>query len=139
MNKLGGWHRLFILLCVAWLLMVMGFSISIWPTSASPYKALERLPATDRLKIAFFAPNDNYARIDVGDAAVPSFYLDFSFPQDQLNQVTQRYIDAAHAQIVEDRRDHAFWTLIFLVAPLAILYSIGRSVGWVYRGFRPAV
>ncbi len=141
--KLGGWHRLWIVGCVIYLVVVATDVIrdlqhGLWTFHIDEF--YEKLDTESRKKIVSSDQEQNSeSRNDVTRVEMPNGHIiSFSskLPQEELEKVSREYWDIVEKSAKEAKakliqRESLKW----LTSCLAV-YALGWSLAWVYRGFR---
>lgn len=134
--RLGGWHRLWIVVCSLLLLVAAGFGALLWPEvddirhQESFYEALSdgarsQLAAQDgeagqRVRM----PNDHVIRLrDRVDARKSTVVL-------------REYNDLLTGKLRQRKGVVLATTLGVWAAACGLVYLVGAAVGWLYRGFQ---
>lgn len=143
--KLGGWQRIWIVISVMWLLVVGLVGYSEIPSEEKIYKAW----SYDLLK--YLCDNDSNLKgqyawqlrdvySDLSDKELierlRSKYLEkypaYKYGFENIDaKYNDKLINLARSRVIAIGIGFLIWFI-----PLAVLYVLGWSVGWIYRGFR---
>ena len=160
---LNGWQRLWVVLSVLWLFVVCTIGIVAWPMPASvPHgevylkmvnvdhdgaRFVDFVPALTAVgaepqkgTVVSFDPNwgtsqegPHGATIDVGGHRLQLALRDM--PDSDVNRAVGEYYAALRKVLVSKRITFTGQLAAVWLIPLAALYALGLSVGWVRRGF----
>ena len=144
--KLGGWHRLWLVLCVVYLLLVVGVSATLLPGKGSLSESAIRLRMSpDNLRLLIPLPA-------IGEevrASLSAQVLRVSFegrtvlfqagtPDSVIGRVLSDYDAATSAAAMSARQRFVIGALSWWALPCVAVYLAGRSIRWVFDGFRVA-
>ena len=142
--KLGGWHRLYMVVGCIYLLVVAAIVIISYPSPENTFHSDEfykNLPPIVRDKIitekrlkAGEYPKDSIITVKFPNGHI--FYL-----SKKLSTKEQNEIGKAYWSVIEEQCDKNRWQMIFQAGllwslPMMGLYILGWSVGWIYKGFK---
>ena len=125
MAALNGWQRLWVVLTVFWTVAVLSVSYAAgWPSPSASLREQESLRAQEEAgEAARLAGDDPYSPGELVST-------DPNYGRGGPWIASQR-------QALRDRRvEHVQITLMSWAIPLAVLYAVGWSAGWIRRGFR---
>ena len=140
LNKLNGWQRLWLVLSVLYLIAVGIFTVSVIPT-ASDYQ-------TDRIYDTFNLIRDiNPKAFDTDWTYIIRERAKEMGDDAWVNQVHNQYGNKIFHLIEQEYQNKlsALHTeqlkivgggLVFGTLPIIIIYVLGLSFGWVFKGFR---
>lgn len=143
--KLGGWHRLWILACVLYLCVVAGGAFILYPkkSSVSVWQVFEKMPPESGKKLKNYhedclsmgVSSQSFLRVGFEDSHHELFFPR-SISKEELGALSDEFHDAIPITLKHKQRSFLLWTPLFWVIPCIVLYILGRSIGWVYRGFK---
>lgn len=130
---MNGWQRLFIFICG--LVLVPVLVVSFYSKPKQPFSSWEIKYSCDSTEFS----DITYGNVDYFLAKALEIHNENSYwnLQKCLTEL-HAFKDGvkekeAWARWWSDSYDSIFYSLVFLF----IVYAIGRSIGWVWRGFRP--
>lgn len=160
MKRLGGWQRLWVLVGAVYLAVVVAIAWTTLPDAASvPHNAsfYSRLPSEIQEHILNTKVDATKERAfikeakgipDVDTVEMPNGHI-LIFRKDLSRTVGDRVADlhlqtaAANAYwgevenyLPRKRISHLMLALMWWLLPMVLLYVLGWSFGWVYRGFK---
>jgi len=143
--KLSGWHRLWIVVCAIYLAIVSVFVALNWPNPerfSHRSEFYESLASESREKIVESrhdhqsVVSGDVIRVEMPNRHVIPFSREFS--EKELEKVAAEYWSIvkknANEKKIELMVNAGLWWLI----PCFVLYVLGWSIGWIYRGFKSA-
>jgi hypothetical protein len=141
MNKLNGWHRIFVVVALLWCIFVYVYGNGlfgnrlqkVYETSFVMHE-LKKFPKADLIDSNrdLFRPWP-YADRTMPDGVVVHVYKDFTNSEIEVAyQRVQPSIKAAKRKLLQD---YLFKTALICFLPLLGLYAFGWAVGWIRRGF----
>ncbi len=143
--KLSGWQRLWVVVSLLYLVTVVIFTIALMPKRANIEQAWESeidaiVGSNIRFSLPFRDMNDE-ALVRVFREEYPDAYQDLS-DEELVSTISIRValIDFRHQQRLdslfgEQAKSMGIGLLAWIV-PSVVLYLLGWSIGWVYRGFQ---
>jgi hypothetical protein len=150
-TKLGGWHRLWVVIAFLYLVILMGVAWSTRPEPASiPHQAAfyAHLPPEVQSRILNSQIDPTKERIFIQDAKNTSNAILVEMPnnhilvfrkdlaQSDAEASARAYWDSVESQASNERLGHFFYAAAWWVMPVALVYALGWAIGWVYRGFK---
>jgi hypothetical protein len=143
--RLGGWHRLWLLLSAIYLLLLVAFFFFTHPST-------ERTPHRDE----FYAelPPESYKKIETDDifdrvaeqrgeptvVEMPNGHrLNFiaKATKTEMEKVAREYDDIVKSNTQHERTRRFLQTLLFFgIGPCIVIYVLGWAFRWVYVGFK---
>jgi hypothetical protein len=139
--KLNGWQRLWVFVCVLYLLVVVvvsAFVFPSWETVGNFDSMVARLHPEERALVV--APGDS------GTDSTGGTRIEFPgghilVIRDGLTEAQQNAVAGAIAQVVEselakERKSFLMHAILAALIPCALLYGLGWAVAWVRRGFQ---
>ena len=139
--RLGGWHRLFLILAFFYFIAVSLFFAKLIPTAADDQET--RLFDTVNLirehRPDYFSESWTYKVVDSIIEQGPEEWLEkvhgvFRGMID-FSPIEQRYQQDLQ-NLTRDQRKTVLTALGFWGIPVGVVYVLGQSVGWIIAGFR---
>lgn len=149
--SLGGWQRLWIVACVAYLVVVVVVAFLTLPAWGNLAESMirQRLTAESLAILEGGRPKvgDDVTSLIEGSARVASpIVADFpgrsvEFPagtaDSAVELVAKDYAAASNEVLRIERREHYLAAFAWWAGPCLAIYIVGRSIKWVRDGFRP--
>jgi hypothetical protein len=158
--KLNGWQRLWVVTSIIIFVIAVFYTIVLLPGKSEimsrwAYETIETVRNTKEFKEDSSAsPEDAWFRFELG-AALPGHrdalrgYSD----KDLIDKIHQKYVDKNPLTKIKfdeiDRRyrneldslpitraKHALIVFAIYLCLISVIYGLGWSIGWIYRGFR---
>lgn len=139
MIKLNGWQRLWVVLSITYFAIVVAFTFSLWPNE-SKIENCWVYSLIDETK----DPNDYTYQIrdaykDISDKElIRRINAKYSSNQDYkeiLNSINLKYQSELQSLWKEQIKTIAIALMAWLL-PIATVYLLGLSIGWIYKGFK---
>ena len=157
--KLGGWHRLWIVLSFLYLILVVFITIDKLPKStygiSGPYKVLKYM---DQQYVGYVRTirypweasiDDNKCNDDICIIKTNSGYsLNVQMPSVKeidgstidkkifLNSISSEFDQKINKVLARERFSVVVKGFLSWITPVVLLYFLGWCIGWVYRGFK---
>lgn len=137
--KLNGWQRIWVVLSVIYFVIVVVFTYTVWPTESKIDNSWV-YSLIDKTK----DPNDYTYQIrdaykDISDKElIKRINAKYSTNQDYkeiLNEINLKYQGELQSLWKNQFRTTGI-ALVAWLLPIAIVYLLGLSVGWIYKGFK---
>jgi hypothetical protein len=137
--KLNGWQRLWVVLSIIYFVIVVGFSFASWPTESNIENSWV-YSLIDKTK----DPNDYAYQIrdayqDISDKElirrINAKYSSNQNYKEILNTINLKYQSELQSLWKEQFKTIAIALMAWLL-PIAIVYLLGLSFGWIYKGFK---
>jgi hypothetical protein len=135
--KLGGWHRLWLVTSVVYLLAVAVFTASTAPTAETVKhrtEFYERMGESSISVLTAALDTQNLIRVQAENGHEIPFAA--STPKETMQAILRQYHEALEAQAASERLPFFGRAFLWWLVPVVALYVAGAAVGWVYRGFR---
>jgi len=140
--KLGGWYRLWVVVSIAYLALAGIYVFVNWPTPEKIphdpefYRQLspefrKTIVNTDRVKQE---PNEAVIGVEMPNGHVIPFFR--KYDETKLEKVASEYWRIVDEKAREGRSTLLAKALFCWLIPCLLVYVLGWSVGWVYRGFK---
>jgi hypothetical protein len=137
--KLNGWQRLWVVLGIIYFAVVVAFTFSVWPSESKienswVYSLIEKTKD----------PNDYTYQIrdaykDISDKElIRRINAKYSLNQDYkeiVSSINLKYQGELQSLRKEQIKTTAMALIIWLL-PVAIVYLLGLSIAWIYKGFK---
>lgn len=148
--KLGGWHRLWILVSVLYLCVLVGgaFIVYLKDGSVSEWEVFKEMsPDTGKKLEKYYLNglvlNDRF-KTDADSARIAVSFADSShklfFPKsttkEELGALSDEFRDAIPKAQKNKKRSFLLLLPLIWVIPCILFYVLGWSVGFAYRGFK---
>lgn len=141
--NLNGWQRLWVLLCALWLIAVSVGGFLTFPSLAklSHEKVFEdRLKPESRARLAVPDSNGVIWDDEVGAAIEePNGHIlrvKKGLKEEEIVAVAEDYKRILERQVKKNGIAHGLMMLAYWTVPSMLIYLLGWTVGWVYRGFK---
>jgi hypothetical protein len=144
-KRIGGWHRLWLVLSAIYLVLVVAISAFQFPQSRAGFSQEERLKRSEALVAEYLRANPNFTK---QPPALPSEFgaipEDSSQISDELARLHAKYkgrvdfspIELAFAPDLTNKRlQYVGMALLFWFVPVVLSYLLGLAVRWVVKGF----
>jgi hypothetical protein len=137
--KLNGWQRLWVVLSIIYFVIVAGFSFALWPAESNIENSWA-YSLIDKTK----DPNDYAYQIrdaykDISDKElirrINAKYSSNQNYKEILNTINLKYQSELQSLWKEQFKAIAIALMAWLL-PIAIVYLLGLSFGWIYKGFK---
>ncbi len=142
MNKLGGWHRIFLVIALLWCVFVYFYGNDLYGNrlqkiyvTSYVMPELEKLPRAALINskpMDFYSPWPNIDRI-MPDGVVVHVNKDFTLSE--VNEAYQRAQVSIKAVKAKFLQYYLIKTALICSLPLLGLYAFSWTVGWIRRGF----
>ena len=142
-KKLNGWQRLWILASVIWLITVLFIAVSTYPTKQNTFIGNDEVikdlsDKTIKILAKPVGVIGKYSNIRSVET-LPN-WLEFSVAsgtsQSDIDYVRNDYTNVDN-KIINKKRIRFVWQMaIFWIVPCIVIYALGLSFNWVYRGFK---
>lgn len=142
-KKLNGWQRLWVLSSVIWLITVLFIAVSTYPTKQNTFigddEVMKNL--SDKTIKILAKPGGVVGKYsNIRSVETLPNGLEFSvasgMSQADIDYVRNDYTNVDN-KIVNKKRISFIWQMaMFWIAPCIVIYVIGLSLNWVYRGFK---
>ena len=134
MKRLNGWHRLWLLACTIYLLVVTAVAFLRFPTRES-VTLTETIPflATSTLLAMQSAKQEEWVT-----RTVDGMEIQMLSTMDEMQRLAyvQQNQEAVTSALIRKRRDYALVAFLCWVIPCGVAAALGYGFAWVRRGFR---
>jgi hypothetical protein len=148
--KLGGWHRLWILVSVLYLCVLVGGALIFYPKdgSVSEWEVFEEMSPDTGKKLEKYYLNglllNDLFKSDADSARIAVSFADshhkLFFPKSstkkELRALSDEFRDAIPKAQENKKRSFLLSIPLIWAIPCILFYVLGWSIGCVYRGFR---
>jgi len=143
--RLNGWQRMWVVVSLLYLVAVIIFTIAFMPERANIEQAWEYetdaiAGSNTRLELPFRDMSDE-ARVKVIREVYPDAYQDLN-DEELATALRTRigFINIKHqarlAGLFGEQVKSMGLGLLAWIVPSVVLYMLGWSIGWIYRGFQ---
>lgn len=135
--KLGGWHRLWLLISAVYLLTVATFTAYTAPTPETVKhrtEFYERMGESSVSVLTAALDTPNLVRVQAPNGHEIPFAA--GTPKKTMDAILRQYYEALEAQAATERLPFFGRAFLWWLVPTVALYIAGAAVGWIYRGFR---
>jgi hypothetical protein len=144
-RRVGGWHRLWIVLSAIYFVLVLVIAGVLFPESKPGISQEERLKRSSDLVAQFLKANPDFAK---QPPILPSEYggrpVDRSKFPDEVARLHAKYRGRVDFSSIEDavapsntveRLRYIGVAFLTWLVPVVVLYVLGLAVRWVFKGF----
>lgn len=141
--ELGGWHRLWIVVCALYLAMIATYVVLEWPSPervAHEDEFYRQLNAESRKKIINSnqnlepEPSKDVIRVRMPNQHIVPFSAEFS--TEELEKVAAEYWNIVEERSHKKKNEFFLYAGLLWLIPCSVIYVLGWSIGWIYRGFK---
>ncbi|MGI0015462.1 MAG: hypothetical protein ACREBU_18755 [Nitrososphaera sp.] len=136
--RLNGWQRLWVSASILYLIVVIAFAISEFPKPSNTYHQSEFYDQLSKESIK--AITDTLDAKDITRIRMPNG-REIPFPagtsEAVMSKVANEYNKILEREAAEKRYSFIAYASLWWLIPCLLLYVLGWSVGWVFRGFKP--
>ena len=134
--KLGGWLRLWIVLCAILLLAIAGAAYVLLPSPSDLPDSVELQAALSPEARAQMAAGEGPDTIAVNMPNGHTIHLKRGIEAKRSTPVLAEYYSELQRQLFRKRVNFIAGALVVWLGVSGAIYAVGWSVGWVYRGFK---
>jgi hypothetical protein len=153
-RKLGGWLRLWILLSVLYLILVGIVVVMSLPKAediSHSQAFYNKLPPDMKKKLLGNENSEQYrddksellkeasrrkliTEVEMPNGHIMVFRSDL--PREEMEAISREYWKTVESEATNKRIKYIGMAFVWWLIPVAGLYGLGWSVGWVYKGFK---